>query len=354
MRIAFRTDASIEIGTGHMMRCLTLAEELRDKGADPAFISRELSGHLCDMAEKKGYRVFRLPGTGADWQQDAQETSQAIVKGGGPVSWLIVDHYGIGRNWEKQLQPLAHRVMVIDDLADRPHDCDVLLDQNLHQDAESRYAGLLPAGCTALLGPGYALLRREFREARRTLRQRDGSVKRILVFLGGSDQSNETAKVIAALQMLNRPDIAVDVVIGSINPHKSKIMQACSDLPLTTCLEQVSNMAELMSNADLAIGAGGTATWERCFLGLPSISIVIADNQGEITETVAAAGATVNLGQAGRTDPSQIAKAVGELIADRSRCTAMGEKAFQIMQRGRTFGAEAVAQELMGENRASS
>lgn len=354
MKIAFRTDASVRIGTGHVMRCLTLAEELRDKGADVAFISRKLSGHLCTLVEKKGYQVFRLPGNGADWQQDADETGRAITKWGGTVSWLIVDHYGIDRGWEEKLRPLAHKIMVIDDLADRPHDCDMLLDQNLHQHAEGRYVDLVPRGCTTLLGPGYALLRQEFKEARRTLRQRDGSVNRILVFLGGSDESNETAKVLAALRLLHLPDLAVDVVIGSTNQNKEAIRQACSELPRTTCLEQVSNMAELMSCADLAIGAGGTATWERCFLGLPSISIVIADNQREITETVAAAGATLNLGQAGGTGSEQIAEAVRALITNRSQCKTMGKKAFQIMQRGHAVGAEAVAQKLMGENRASS
>ncbi len=354
MKIAFRTDASIAIGTGHVMRCLTLAEELRDKGAALAFISRELSGHACDMIAEKGYPVYRLPVNGADWIQDVQETSGAIAEWGTPLSWLIVDHYGIDRRWEEKLRPLVDKIMVIDDLANRPHECAMLLDQNLHHDTNNRYNGLLPAGCTTLLGPGYALLRREFREALNTLRLRDGSIRRILVFLGGSDQTNETGKVLDALQNLHRPDITVDVVIGSSNPNKSLVRQACAKLPGTTCLEQVSNMAELMANADLAIGAGGTATWERCFLGLPSVSIVIADNQREITEAVAASGATLNLGHANGIGPEQIAEAIRALIADRSRCKIMGKKAFQIMQRGRTFGAEAVAQELMGVHRASS
>lgn len=292
------------------MRCLTLADALREKGAEVTFVCREHHGHLFELIESSGHQLLRLPlvtssiegrlahayWLDASQEEDARQTAEAL-KTIGRADWLIIDHYALDVEWETAMRSCAKRIMVIDDLADRVHDCDVLLDQNLHlADMETRYERLVPARCKKLLGPKYALLRPEFREARSKLKMRDGSVKRIFVFFGGSDPTNETGKTLRAIQQLDRTDIAIDVIVGSTNPHQMDIADLCMQLPKATLYRQVNNMAELMAKADLAIGAGGGAMWERCSLGLPTIVVSVADNQQSGCEAAARQGAILYLG----------------------------------------------------------
>ena len=319
MKILIRTDASQQIGSGHVMRCLTLANELRQK-AHVSFICQELPGNMCDYIKQQGYPVH----------------SNAILATENKlIDWLIVDHYSLDAQWETTMRPYVRNIMVIDDMANRKHDCDLLLDQNLYMDMESRYHDLVPQHCKQLLGPKYALLRPEFLSSRKNLRKRNGSIKRILIFMGGSDPTNETAKALEAIKLyctkskivistnernlggtqispvgrndsntsimnvrsiLNSPEIAVDVVVGASNPHKEQIKQLCLSLPNINYYCQVSNMAELMVKADLAIGAGGSTNWERCCLGLPSLVITIAENQEELTQTLHEQAYLISLG----------------------------------------------------------
>ncbi len=299
MKFAIRTDSSTKIGSGHLMRCLTLAEELREKNQQVVFVCRELEGNLIHLIKQKGFEVFSLPFPSGDfeadpsvphskwletsWQNDLEQTKEAL-KIFGEFDWLVVDHYALDCKWEAEIRDLTRKIMVIDDLADRKHDCDLLLDQNLYENMEVRYQGLVPDKCKLLLGPQYVLLRKEFKEARKNLRKRDGSIKRILIFFGGVDPTNETEKALKAIDELNKPEIVIDVVVGASNPNKQQIEKLCSERPNTNFYCQVQNMAELMNEADLAIGAGGTTTWERCYLGLPSIVVPIADNQVAIVE----------------------------------------------------------------------
>lgn len=312
MRAIIRADASIQIGSGHVMRCLTLANALRERGVEARFVCRELPGHLGGVLADKGYPVQWLPAPAAEgatiqahtahsawlsvpWTVDADQTRERLAEWP-EIDWLIVDHYALDRAWELRLRSLVKRIMVIDDLADRPHDCDLLLDQNLYEGMEQRYAGLVPTDCRLLLGPRYALLRPEFRAARENLRQRDGVVRRILVFFGGVDPTNETAKAVRAIQMLERPEIAVDVVVGEANPHREEIAALCAELPNASFHCQVTNMAELMTKADLAIGAGGISTWERAVIGLPAIVAILAENQKAIAYAADRAGFLTCLG----------------------------------------------------------
>jgi UDP-2,4-diacetamido-2,4,6-trideoxy-beta-L-altropyranose hydrolase len=312
LRVVIRADASIQIGSGHVMRCLTFADALRERGAEVYFICRELPGHLGGVLADKGYPVHWLPAPGNDgaaipahtahsawlgvpWAVDADQTRDWLA-GLPEIDWLIVDYYALDRAWETRMRPLVKRIMVIDDLADRPHDCDLLLDQNLYEGMEQRYAGLVPVDCRQLLGPRYALLRPEFREARQHLRQRDGVVRRILVFFGGADPTNETAKALRAIQMLDRPEIAVDVVVGAANPHRAEIEALCAKLPNASFHCQVTNMAELMARADLAIGATGVSTWERAVVGLPALVVTLAENQRAIAYAADYNGLLICLG----------------------------------------------------------
>lgn len=330
MNIFIRTDASIRIGTGHIMRCITLADVLCEKGAKISFICREFPGNLCDFIENKGYKVYRLPYSetqfndtcqcpshlqwlGVSLEVDAKQT-QHVLNSQQEIDWLIIDHYAIDNQWEIQMRSHVKNIMVIDDLADRPHDCDLILDQNYYENLENRYKSLVPAHCRKLLGPKYILLRPEFQKARKKLKARDGQVRRILIFFGGSDPTNETEKALKAVQLLNRPDIAIDVIIGKTNPHKEKVKYLCSIIPNTTFYYQVSNMAELMSNADLAIGAGGSTLWERCYLGLPTITLVVAKNQLEAVESVSKFGAIWGLGWSNKIDARSLANVIKKAI----------------------------------------
>ena len=327
MKIAIRTDASLYMGTGHLMRCLTLADEVRREGHTVTFICRELPGNLCELIEKKGYHVYRLPfqdknriqtvqdvssWLGATWREDAEQTISVLqeISIASKIDWLVVDHYALDIQWERMMRPYVKRIMVIDDLANRPHDCDLLLDQNLYENMEQRYMGLVPETCKLLLGPQYALLRPEFREARKKLRPRDGVVRRILIFFGGTDPTNETLKAIEAVRLLNRYDIEVDVVVGANNPHRDLVKKKCEALPNFHYHCQVDNMAELMVKADLAIGAGGSTTWERYCLGLPSILIAVASNQVFISKSSARQNIDVFLGEASQVTVCDIKEAV--------------------------------------------
>lgn len=371
MNIIIRTDSSTQIGTGHLMRCLTLAGELRKKGAQISFICRELPGNLCDLAEEKGYPVHRLPCAeeqlkhvgqrtahshwlGVDWQTDARQTKAVIKKEARDIDWLIVDHYALDKQWDVQMRPPVKNIMVIDDLANRMHDCDLLLDQNLYIDMEKRYEGLVPGHCRRLLGPRYALLRPEFIEARKKLRKRDGVVRRVLVFFGGCDPTNETAKAIQAIRLLGRPDIAVDVVVGSTNPHKEQVKKLCSETPNTTFYCQVNNMAQLMAGADLAIGAGGSTTWERCCLGLPAITLVTAQNQLETTAAVAEAGAIRNLGWHAGVGVEKLHNAVKHAVKTPVMLKSMSEKAGRITGNGSLKYKDVLMQAVMEGNNAQA
>lgn len=296
IKIAFRVDASDLIGSGHVMRCLALAEELRYYGASILFVSRELAGNLCGIIERNNFQVYRLPYVRVDtdkqngktdyqcwlgvfWEVDAEQTREILKNEFGVIDWLIIDHYALDERWENFLRSCAKKIMVIDDLADRAHNCDLLLDQNFYKNANSRYTGLIPISCQKLLGPWYSLLRREFFLARKRLRKRSDIIKRIFVFFGGLDQTNETEKTIKAIYLLNRSDILVDVVVGQTNQNKEKYKQLCKEIACINYSCQVNNMAEMMANADIAVGAGGITTWERCCLGLPSLVITGVDNQ---------------------------------------------------------------------------
>lgn len=289
--IAFRVDASFQIGTGHFMRCLTLADGLKQHGARIRFISRHLPEHLRGMLTEKGYEFSLLDGyqnsvgldglvhacwLGVSQIQDAADSIQALSDAN--WDWLIVDHYALDSCWESMLRQTGKKILVIDDIADRQHDCDILLDQNLYVDMETRYIGKVPAHCQLLLGPRYALLRDEFRQLHDQIKPRSGPVKRVLVFFGGIDAANYTGNTIELLSKMDVPDLHVDVVIGTQHPVRERIEADCARLRFVFHV-QTNRIAELMATADLAIGAGGSAIWERCCLGLPTLTICGADNQ---------------------------------------------------------------------------
>lgn len=309
MRVGFRTDASLQIGSGHVYRCLTLADALAAKGATCVFFCRPHDGNLMGFIAARGHSVIALgepdetkAGTdkqdtwlGTGWETDAQQTVDAMA--GIKPDWLVVDHYALDARWEQMLRPACARLMVIDDLADRPHECDLLLDQNLGRVPED-YAGLIPAGAVALLGPDYALLRPEFAALRpeSLARRADPVLRRVLVTLGGVDKDDVTTRVLDALDGAALPDdVTVTVVMGPHAPWLTRVRDRAAAMRLPTEVRVgVRDMARLMADSDLSIGAGGSTTWERCALGLPSVTVVLAENQRSIAETLEQAGGTIS------------------------------------------------------------
>lgn len=306
-RICFRVDASARIGTGHFMRCLALAQELVDVGANVQFVSRHLPPNLREMLLARGIESVVLAtrsagSTGGDlthseWlgvtqEQDAQDTMMTLS--GSPCPWIIVDHYALDYRWECLMRDAGRKILVIDDLADRGHDCDVLVDQNHYDDMAERYRDKVPSPCTLLLGPRYAILRREFGVARESTSPRDGRIRRVLVFFGGIDAGNCTVPALHALAAAGIENLAVDVVVGAGAAHRAEV-EAISAQHGFRCHVQTSRMADLMAQADLAIGAGGTATWERCCVGLPALAICTAANQKRQVEDAASLGLLIML-----------------------------------------------------------
>jgi UDP-2,4-diacetamido-2,4,6-trideoxy-beta-L-altropyranose hydrolase/UDP-4-amino-4,6-dideoxy-N-acetyl-beta-L-altrosamine N-acetyltransferase len=287
------------------MRCLTLADALRQEGESCTFFCREHEGNLLALIQDKGHKALALPSSTANispsatparheyftWlgtavEEDARQTITALqTLALDKPAWLIVDHYALDSAWESELRPYCQKIMVIDDLADRQHDCDLLLDQTFGRD-ERDYQPLVPEHCTILTGSYYALLRPEFAEWREysLQRRREPQLKQLLITLGGVDKDNVTGKVLAALSDSNLPsDCHITIVMGKHAPWLEKVTTQAQQLPWSTEVKvDVSNMAELMANSDLCIGAAGSTTWERCSLGLPSIMLVLAENQRKI------------------------------------------------------------------------
>lgn len=343
MQVAIRADASRRIGSGHVMRCLTLAHALHACGASVRFVCRDLPGHLNEHVVGEGFPIHRLTPSEAprSWEADAAETSAALA---GQVDWLILDHYELDARWERALRPLARRIMVIDDLADRPHDCDLLLDQNFTSGApEERYRDRVPAGCRVLAGPRYALLRDEFRRRRLAPRSFGKPPLRLLVAFGGGDPTGETAKVLEALQRLVPSPTLVDVVLGPQHTD-SEVSQLAAEMPSVQLHPQTDQMASLMEKADFAIGAGGTTHYERCMMGLPSVIVTIAANQEPATGALAEAGAVLHLGRAGEVTPDDYMLAMALMSRTPSLRTAMA-RAAQSLVDGR--GVDRVTAELL-------
>ena len=297
MKAVFRVDSSTQMGLGHLMRCLSLADELKKQNHNITFICRELNGNSIELAKHK-HTVNTLPKNenyqsddlylkwlGATQDIDAKQTIEKLPEN---TNCLIVDSYSLDEKWHKQLRRFVKKIIVIDDLADRKFDCDILLNQNLGAKKQD-YQGKKPKDCQLLLGCEYALLRPEFSELRVDAlekRKNTKKIKNILISLGGSDKDNLTYD---ALQNISN-DFNVVVVLGNTSPHNQMIQNYAQGNNIKVIIN-ADNMAELMSNADLAIGAGGSTSWERCCLGLPTLLFVTADNQKPIAVNLEKLGA---------------------------------------------------------------
>ncbi len=311
MKVVFRTDSSSTVGTGHIKRCLALAGELRRAGVGTLFISRNHPGNINEEIVREGHKLAEIPVRtsmkdgklyGSQWlgssiEEDLEDTI-AILKSDS-FDWIIVDHYSLDASWESPLKSFCKRIFVIDDLANRPHDCDFLLDQNFGR-VKGDYECLVPQSAKSFLGPNFALLRPEFKKLRgEAIKKRDaGRLEKILISMGGIDKNNATKDVLFALNDLDIPGLnKIFVVLGDNAPwiHDIKGLAASMKTP-TEVLVNTNKMAQLMFEADLAIGAAGTTSWERCALGLPTLIYIIAENQRAIGEKLQLSGASKIIG----------------------------------------------------------
>lgn len=313
LTIAFRVDASSTIGNGHLMRCLTLAHQLSNPTNKIYFICRAFSEEMLTHITFFGYSVLILPigsvsvvkEKTATWLSDSQENDASktieVIKKLAFIDLMIVDSYAIDFTWHNLVQPYYNSLMVIDDLANRQHLCDILLDQTYHCEQVS-YLPLVPKKCKFLLGEEFILLRGEFRKLRlETIKKRKSpppSSIKLLITMGGTDPDNLNGIALNAVHKLKikYPKLSVIIVLSANAPHLLTIQKLIASFSWISLKIDVNNIAELMKDAHLAIGESGSTSWERCCLGLPTLTIISADNQKKMDTVLACLGATKSLG----------------------------------------------------------
>lgn len=296
--MVFRVDAGPKIGAGHLVRCLTLADALTAGGAQCHFVMRQVPDDFLQTLRGRGHAATVLPGTsgvplkgfsldhpphaswlGCAWESDAAQFLSALD--GLVPDWLIVDHYALDVRWEKTVRRQVSKIMVIDDLADRRHDCDMLVDPGIDPSHARKYRALTPSHCILWIGPRYCILRPEFDVARRSLsRSPEGSIpRRLVVLFGGDDESRSTLEALKVICHLTQGSIPVDVIVPSTNHDRAAITTFCEENPSFVMHHATQNVACLFSQADFAVGGGGSATYERLYLRLPALLKPVAENQ---------------------------------------------------------------------------
>lgn len=289
------------------MRCLTLANALAERGIESVFACRSLPEALAERLRANGHSIIHLKGASVEtdllpveavWPPDvqAEDAFDCLAGAGRKIDWVVVDHYGLDHSWQGAIRRGLSRLMVIDDLANRKHDCDLLLDQNLGRRGLD-YDDLVSPSTRVLAGLKYALLRPEFAQlrARSLTRRRSPLLKRILVSIGGADPQNLTARILECLDAIDLPsDTEITAVVGGLSPFKDQVVGVAEAMRSPTrVLFDVGNMADLMVESDLAIGGGGATAWERCCLGLPSVVLVLGENQRAGADALSSAGGAI-------------------------------------------------------------
>ena len=333
------------------MRCLTLADALASRGAKCTFICRELAGNLIKYICNKGYCVYILPmgqGTDTDLAHSGWLGATQVQDIEGCVSvlaelqpdWLVIDHYALDARWEVEAAKLCVNLMVLDDLADRPHACQLLLDMTFGRNAKD-YQVLVPEDCTLLCGSSYALLRPEFAQLRpySLQRRQQTQLKHLLINMGGVDKDNVTTQVMKALRGCPLPsDCEITVVMGATAPWLEDVQKQTQTMPWRTRVRVgVNNMGQLMADSDLAIGAAGSTSWERCCLGLPTIMLVLAENQSAVAHGLAKAGAAVVL-ELNYSFVSQLVSSIADICGSETKLMRMSQAARTIVG-GQGLGA---------------
>jgi UDP-2,4-diacetamido-2,4,6-trideoxy-beta-L-altropyranose hydrolase len=347
-RFLFRTDANHLIGTGHMMRCLALANALERAGAQCLFLCRGAGlGVLREKIQMAGHQLLLLPEVvdansasnegdepapwlmRGGWEADA-EACHKVLQGQEAFEWLVVDHYSLDYRWQHSMRKHAGKIFVIDDLANRVHDCDIVLDQSFLKFPHRRYDGLVPESSIRLLGPRFALLREEFKRERVSGEQQNGPARdRLFVMFGGADPSNLTRRVLEVLQRIGWRGV-VDVVVGPLYQGLAELRQLVADAPWIHLHIASGEIATLMRSAMLGIGSPGVSSWERCACSLPSLAIAQADNQELIGNALGVSGAHLYLGRHEKITDEDISNALMTFLRNEPARQAMQAAAEKI------------------------
>jgi UDP-2,4-diacetamido-2,4,6-trideoxy-beta-L-altropyranose hydrolase len=343
VNVVFRVDASYRIGSGHISRCLSLAKVLADHGVRSSFLCRHMPDALVARIRSRAHELIRLPnvqvrganqetdmyadGVEPAQEEDAQQTKDALR--GRRCDWVIVDHYSLDFRWENAVREIASTIMAIDDLADRRHDCDLLLDQNYFADLHSRYEGLLPAEACRLLGPRYALLDPQFAAAR--VNSVRAQVERLFVSVGANDPFRICMKAVISLHRFAPPFLGAEIVAGSDTAAGNDAQSSAHGLHNVAVHGYIDDIARVMARCTLAVGAGGSSTWERCAIGIPSIVIITADNQRQMAMDLAQTGVIVLLGEGKDVSAEEIYGALAELRSDAVRLSRMRRDAMDLV-----------------------
>lgn len=361
--IVFRCDASQIIGSGHVMRCLSLAQELRTRGQACVFLCAQVAGNRLALIRERGFDAIVLPSQEAAsgrqdgescWPQACQEADAKnclALLAGQQVDWIVVDHYALDACWERAMTSIAAHVLVIDDLANRPHACALLMDQT-HGRTQADYAGCLEGGeTTLLLGSAYALLREEFIHAREdTLARRDTEppAGRLNIAMGGVDAGNLTGILLAGLEA-QEVRCSVDVILASVSPHLEKVRQWLSEHSISAQLHvDPPEVSALFARADLAIGAAGTTSWERACLGLPTLLVVTAPNQRVVANAFVQAQAAEAFDWLDKPFVEPLVRRAEELIGEPAELRVLSER-IRLLCDGRGCSRVAEAMEVFSE-----
>lgn len=328
------------------MRCLVLAEALHAQGHNIHFICRDLPGNQIAHLQKNTFRVHILTyqnfsqttlthlsqhqqWLGEQLDVEIKQVLTLLTKEKN-ADLLVIDHYGLDQQFESAMRPLVKKIIVIDDLADRNHECDALVDQNFYLDLETRYLNRLPTHTKTFLGPKYALLRPEFNRLRGQLNF-STNIARMLIFFGGIDAPNATLKILQGLAHERFRDLFADVVLGEKNPHQTIIKDYCAAFPHYQVHCPAHNIAELMLKADLCLGAGGSSTWERCALGLPSILVTIAKNQEQLIHDGVSAQIFESFGHVNDLNTQNIAEKLTAVLDNPKQYQQMRENSLKLV-----------------------
>ena len=338
--IFFRVDSSFELGFGHLNRCLIFAEIFKKRRIKVHFICKNLKGNVTNEIKSRGYKLHFIKNLKNSVYEDYLNTRKILGRFETETCYLVIDNYLWDKKYEQKLRLFVEKIIVIDDLANRKHDCDLIIDQNLYSGFEHRYDKLVPKNCKKLLGPKYILLRKEFLVRKK--RKHTSKIKKIFISFGGQDYSDQSIKVLKAIKKSKLKYGKINLVIGKYNKFLNKLKLISKEIDNIEIFSGTNNISGLMENSDLGIGASGSMMWERAYLGIPSLVSIIAKNQKLAAESMEKIGCVKNLGLAKNVSVKDYVKYfINMKISDLNK---MSERNYKLID-GK--GAERISQKMI-------
>lgn len=340
--LVLRADASIAMGTGHLMRCLALAQAWQDQGGECIFAMAESTEGAEERIRREKFEVIILAESPGSPQDAERVVELALAR---HAAWVVLDGYQFEVEHQRRLKAAGVKLLVVDDTAHvGAYAADLVLDQNAH--ATEDFYARRESYTQLLLGPRYALLRREFKPWRSWRREIAPVARKVLVTVGGSDPDNITFRVIRALRLLAEHNLEATVVVGGSNPHGHDLeREAQGGSDVLRLVRDVPDMPKLMADADVAISAAGITTWEMCFLGLPAVLVDVAENQTPGARELDRQGIAIHAGSSQDVTPDSIAARLKPLLASPERRAAMSERSRDLVD---GLGAERVVSAMQG------